>query len=85
MFSVVKVGVTFHCLTLMVFCCWVVDATKRLILELDVQFLEQSISDAMGIVCPQYWLQIDVEFISSTFGNVERLLPHPTCMSTIQR
>jgi hypothetical protein len=63
----------------------VVEATKKLILELDVQFLEQSILDVMGIVYPQYWLQIYVEFISSTFGNVERLLPHPTFMSTIQR
>jgi hypothetical protein len=30
-------------------------------------------------------LQIDVEFLSLTFGNVESLLPNPTCMSTIQR
>jgi len=56
----------------------VVEAAKILILELDVQFLEQSILDAMGIIYPQM-------FISSTFGNVERLLPHLTCMLTIQR
>lgn len=54
-------------------------------IDFGIWFLEQSIFYVMGIVYPQYWLQIDVEFISLTFGNVESLLPNPTCMSTIQR
>jgi hypothetical protein len=32
------------------------DVAKGSITELDAQFLEQAIMDAMGIIYPQYWL-----------------------------
>jgi hypothetical protein len=37
------------------------EVVKSLILELDAQFPEQSMLDAMGIVYMQYWLQADAE------------------------
>jgi hypothetical protein len=39
---------------------WMAEAVKGLIVKLDAQFLEQVVMDAMGIVYPQYWLQVDV-------------------------
>jgi hypothetical protein len=43
---------------LVVFCVVriMVEAVESLILELDAQFLEQSILDTMGIIYLQYWL-----------------------------
>jgi hypothetical protein len=35
-------------------CHWATKVVKGLILELDAQFLEQSILDVVGIVYPQY-------------------------------
>jgi hypothetical protein len=35
-------------------------AVKGLITKLDARFFEQAVMDAMGIVYPQYWLQLDV-------------------------
>jgi hypothetical protein len=35
----------------------IAEVVVGLIEELDAQFLEYTILDAMGIVCPQYWLQ----------------------------
>jgi hypothetical protein len=37
--------------------CWMAKVVEGLIVELDAQFLEQAIMDAMEIVHPQYWLQ----------------------------
>jgi hypothetical protein len=36
-------------------------AATRLIVELDVQFLKQAVLDAMGVIYPQYWLQVDAK------------------------
>jgi hypothetical protein len=38
-----------------------VGAVKTLIQELEIGFLAHGVMDALGIVYPQYWLQVDYE------------------------
>jgi len=38
-----------------------VEAATRLIVELDVRFPKQVVLDAMGVIYPQYWLQVDAK------------------------
>jgi hypothetical protein len=37
------------------------EVAKGLIAKLDAQFCKQGVMDAMGIVYPQYWLQVDAD------------------------
>jgi hypothetical protein len=41
-----------------------VEVVEGLITKLDAQFLEQVVMDVMGIVDPQYWLQL---YVNVTF------------------
>jgi hypothetical protein len=73
MFHIYYIQGLWYVLHFFIVCC-VVKVANSLTKELTSQFPTSYLMDVMGVMYPQYWLQVDVDFFSKALHVVENTL-----------